>query len=41
MTVVPKTASKELSKFPVYIKDENGNWVQVKKSLLGGWKLVK
>ena len=36
-----KTASKELSKFPVYIKDASGNWVQVKKTLFGGWKPVK
>ena len=38
---IPPQASKVFSKFPVYIKDTSGNWVQVKKTLFGGWKPVK
>ena len=37
---IPPQASEELSKFPVYIKDTSGNWVQVKKTFFG-WKPVK
>ena len=38
---IPPQASKVFSMFPVYIKDASGNWVQVKKTLFGGWKPVK
>lgn len=37
---IPNAASKELSKYRVYIKGASGNWVQVKKTLFG-WKPVK
>lgn len=26
---------------PVYVKDGNGNWIQVKKTFFGGWKPIK